>query len=318
MNGTSLLFCLMNVGLMILVSPLFMGIIRKVKARTQGRRGPPLFIMYYTLAKLLRKEVVYSSASSWIIRITPVICMGIIIVAGFCIPVMVIPASLYGMGNIILFLYLLALYRVMIALSGLDAGSSFGGMGSSREMSLSPVIEPTIIVVAAALASVLGTLNIFDMISVTSQAGIGGIPTLILIAVSLFLILIIETSRIPVDNPETHLELTMIHEAMLLEFSGRNLALMELSHATKQAILIGLLIGIIAPIGIISEETLPGSFPLWMGLAAVLFVVKGSLISVLVGLFESSLAKMRFFRIPTFFMLAFFFSALTLIIEVFA
>ncbi len=314
MIGTSFLYCLLNTALIILVSPLFMGIIRKVKARAQGRRGPPICIMYYNLAKLFRKEVVYSSASSWVIRITPVVCMGVIILACFCIPVVAIPESFFGIGNIILFLYLLALYRVMIALSGLDAGSSFGGMGSSREMSLSPVIEPTIIVVAAALTSVLGTLNIYEMITVTSQAGMGAIPTLILIAVSLFLILIIETSRIPVDNPETHLELTMIHEAMLLEFSGRNLALMELSHATKQAILIGFLIGIIAPFGIISE----GSTPAILALGALLFVIKGSFISLIIGVFESCLAKMRFFSIPTFFMLAFFFSALTLIIEVFS
>ncbi len=309
----SLLYCLVNAGVLLCIAPLFMGIIRKVKARAQGRRGPPLLYLYYSLFRLWRKESLYSLSSSWIIRITPFVCLGVIILSGFFVPVIVIPTPFSGIGNIILFLYLLALYRIMTALSGLDAGSSFGGMGSSREMSLSPVIEPTIIVVAAALSSVLGTLNIFEMMSVTADAGPGAIPPLILVAVSLFLILIIETSRIPVDNPETHLELTMVHEAMVLEFSGRDLALMELSHAMKQAILMAFLIGIIIPFGIIKDGLIPGVI-----IATALFVLKGSVIAVLVGVFESYNAKLRFFSIPTFFMLAFFFSSLTLIIEVFA
>ncbi|MDD4127667.1 MAG: NADH-quinone oxidoreductase subunit H, partial [Methanomicrobium sp.] len=212
-------------------------------------------------------------------------------------------------------LYILAIGRFMLSLAGLDAGSSFGGMGSSREMSLSTVIEPTIIIVAAALATVLGTLDIFEMFIKTSGLDIATMPTLLLISISIFLILIVETSRVPVDNPETHLELTMIHEGMILEYSGRNLALMELSHAVKQAVYMGLLIGIMFPFGLISSGEL---FISGILIAAVMFLVKGSLLAAFIGIFESSMAKMRFFSIPTLFMTAFFFSALTIIIEVFA
>ncbi len=309
------LYCLLNAGMMVLLAPLFMTVIKKVKAKMQGRRGPPLFQMYYNLVRMLSKEAIYSDISSWIMRITPVVSLAVMILAALFIPVIFIPASFGGIGNVILFLYILAIGRFMISLAGLDAGSAFGGMGSSREMSLSSVIEPTIIIVAAALATVLGTMDIFEMFEKTTALDITMMPTLLLISISVFLILIIETSRVPVDNPETHLELTMIHEGMILEYSGRNLAIMELSHAVKQAIYMGLLIGIIAPFGIISDGNLlvPGIL-----IAALLFLGKGLVLAVIVGLFESSMAKMRLFSIPTLFMTAFFFSALTIIIEVFA
>jgi len=309
------LYCLLNAGMMVLLAPLFMTVIKKVKAKMQGRRGPPLFQMYYNLARLISKEAIYSDISSWIMRITPVVSLAVMILAALFIPVIFIPASFGGIGNVILFLYILAIGRFMISLAGLDAGSAFGGMGSSREMSLSSVIEPTIIIVAAALATVLGTMDIFEMFEKTTALDITMMPTLLLISISVFLILIIETSRVPVDNPETHLELTMIHEGMILEYSGRNLAIMELSHAVKQAIYMGLLIGIIAPFGIISDGNLlvPGIL-----IAALLFLGKGLVLAVIIGLFESSMAKMRLFSIPTLFMTAFFFSALTIIIEVFA
>lgn len=311
----SILYCLINAGVILAASPLFMTIVKKVKARMQGRQGPPLFQMYYNISKLLKKEAVYSDTSSWVMRATPVVSIGIMIMAALFVPVVFVPQSFGGIGNIILFLYILAVGRFMLSLAGLDAGSSFGGMGSSREMSLSTVIEPTIIIVSAALACVLGTLDIFEMFRVTSVLGIAAMPTLLLISISVFLILIIETSRVPVDNPETHLELTMVHEGMLLEYSGRNLALMELSHAVKQSVYMGLLIGIIFPIGLVSsgEPAISAIF-----IAAILFLIKGSFIAGIIGVFESSMAKMRFFSIPTLFMTAFFFSALTIIIEVFA
>ncbi|ADN35808.1 formate hydrogenlyase subunit 4 [Methanolacinia petrolearia DSM 11571] len=311
----SIIYCLVNAGVVILLAPLFMTVVKKVKAKMQGRQGPPLFQMYYNIAKLLSKEAVYSDTSSWVTRAVPVVSLAVMILAALFVPVIFIPDSFGGIGNIILFLYILAIGRFMISLAGLDAGSTFGGMGSSREMSLSTVIEPTIIIVAAALATVLGTLDIFEMFEKTTALDIATMPTLLLISISVFLILIIETSRVPVDNPETHLELTMIHEGMILEYSGRNLALMELSHAVKQAVYMGLLIGIIVPFGIMGSGDLlvPGIF-----IAALLFLGKGLILAAIVGLFESSMAKMRFFSIPTLFMTAFFFSALTIIIEVFA
>jgi formate hydrogenlyase subunit 4 len=218
-----------------------------------------------------------------------------------------------GIGNIILFLYLLALARFFMALAGLDAGSSFGGMGSSREMSISAIIEPTTIVVFAALAFVFKTLNIFEMVAPSATTGLLDTPTLILIGISLFIILIVETSRIPVDNPETHLELTMIHEGMILEQSGRNLALMELSAAVKMTVLMALLINLIVPFGLVTTLTLAGLL-----VSLVVFLVKGSILAGIIGLFESSMSKKRFFQLPSLFAMAFFFSTLIIIIAVFS
>ncbi len=252
------LYLVINTVVVIAISPLFVSLIKKVKAWTQGRQGPSVFQTYFTLIKLLKKEVIYSPNSSRIMRVTPLVMMAAILVAALFVPLVFVPEPIGGIGNIILFLYLLALARFFMALAGLDAGSSFGGMGSSREMSISAIIEPTTIIVFAALAFVFKTLNIFDMFALTSVTGSLSTPTLILIGISLFIILIVETSRIPVDNPETHLELTMIHEGMILEQSGRNLALMELSAAVKMTVLMALLINLIVPFGLTTTLTLAG------------------------------------------------------------
>ena len=308
-----IVYCAVNTFFVLLIAPLFISLIKKVKAWTQGRQGPSVFQTYYTIAKLLKKEVVYSSASSRIMRATPLVTMAAILVAALFVPLVFVPEPVGGIGNIILFLYLLALARFFMALAGLDAGSSFGGMGSSREMSISAIIEPTTIIVFAALAFVFKTINIFEMFSFSAATGTIATPILILVGISLFIILIVETSRIPVDNPETHLELTMIHEGMILEQSGRNLALMELSAAVKLTVLMALLLNLIVPLGLATTLSVSG-----LTIAAVLFIVKGTALAGMIGLFESSMAKMRFFRLPSLFAMAFFFSVLIIIIEVFA
>lgn len=307
------LYLIINTIVVLATAPLFISLIKKVKARTQGRQGPSVFQTYYTIARLLKKEVIYASASSRIMRVTPLVNIAAMLVAALFVPLVFVPEPAGGIGNIILFLYLLALARFFMALAGLDAGSSFGGMGSSREMSISAIIEPTTIIVFAALAFVFRTLNIFDMFAHSAASGTITTPILILIGISLFIILIVETSRIPVDNPETHLELTMIHEGMILEQSGRNLALMELSSAVKLTLLMALLVNLIMPFGLATTLTLTGIL-----LAAILFVVKCAVLSGIIGLFESSMAKMRFFQLPSLFAMAFFFSTLIIIIEVFA
>ena len=307
------LYLIINTIVVLATAPLFISLIKKVKARTQGRQGPSVFQTYYTIARLLKKEVIYASASSRIMRVTPLVNIAAMLVAALFVPLVFVPEPAGGIGNIILFLYLLALARFFMALAGLDAGSSFGGMGSSREMSISAIIEPTTIIVFAALAFVFKTLNIFEMFAHSAASGTITTPILILIGISLFIILIVETSRIPVDNPETHLELTMIHEGMILEQSGRNLALMELSAAVKLTLLMALLVNLIMPFGLATTLTLTGIL-----IAAVLFVVKCSVLSGIIGLFESSMAKMRFFQLPSLFAMAFFFSTLIIIIEVFA
>lgn len=313
MNYEFVLYILLNTAVVLLIAPLFSGLIKKVKAWTQGRQGPPLFQQYFVLVKLLKKEVVYSPNSSWVMRAAPLVNMAAILVAALFVPLVFVPEPVGGIGNVILFLYLLALARFFMALAGLDAGSSFGGMGSSREMSIAAIIEPTTIIVFAALAIVFKSINIFPMFFTAASSGTLVTPTLILIGISLFIILIVETSRIPVDNPETHLELTMIHEGMLLEQSGKNLALMELSAAVKLTLLMALLINLIVPAGLALSLTAVG-----VVIGAALFILKGSVLAVIIGLFESSMAKKRLFQVPSLFAMAFFFSTLIIIIEVFA
>ena len=313
MNVDFAVYAVINTLLVVTVAPFFVTLVKKVKAWTQGRRGPSLFQSYANLRKLLRKEVIYSPNSSRIMRATPWVNIAAVLVASLFVPIVFVPEPFGGIGNIILFLYLLALAKFFMALSGLDAGSSFGGMGSSREMSISAVIEPTTIIVFAALAFVFKTLNIFSIFSVTAGSAMPATPTLILLGISLFIILIVETSRIPVDNPETHLELTMIHEGMILEQSGRNLALLDLSAGMKLTLLMALLINLIVPFGLATTFTLAGIL-----IAGALFLAKGILLGGIIGLFESSMAKTRFFRLPSLFAMAFFFSTLTIIIEVFS
>jgi len=313
MNAGFALYLVINTLVVVAISPLFVSLIKKVKAWTQGRQGPSVFQTYFTLIKLLKKEVIYSPNSSRIMRVTPLITIAVTLVAALFVPLIFVPESFGGIGNIILFLYLLALARFFMALGGLDAGSSFGGMGSSREMSIAAIIEPTTIIVFAALAFVFKTLNIFEMVSLTTANGFLATPTLILIGISLFIILIVETSRIPVDNPETHLELTMIHEGMVLEQSGRNLALMELSAAVKMTVLMGLLLNLMVPVFLTTSLA-----PAGLILGLMVFTVKGSILAGIIGIFESSMAKKRFFQLPSLFAMAFFFSTLIIIIEVFS
>ena len=304
---------ILNMLFVLLISPLFISLIKKVKAHAQKRRGPPLLQTYRNLAKLLKKETVYSENSSWIMRVTPLVNVAALLVASLFVPMLVIPQPTDLVGNIILFLYLLALAKFFMALSGLDAGSTFGGMGSSREMAISALIEPVIIVVFAALAFAFKTINLPDMFRGALASNVLVDPVLILISISIFIVIIVESARVPVDNPETHLELTMIHEAMILEQSGKNLAMMELSSAMKQLLLMGVLINILVPWGLTQDFTAPA---ILISLGA--FVLKAVVLAVIIGLFESSCAKSRLFRLPGLFAIALFLSIITLIIEVFA
>jgi formate hydrogenlyase subunit 4 len=313
MNLTLIEYGILNMAFTLLLSPLFISLIKKVKARAQKRQGPPLLQTYRNLAKLLKKETVYSQNSSWIMRATPLVNMAALLVASLFVPMLVIPQPTDLVGNIILFIYLLALAKFFMALSGLDAGSAFGGMGSSREMAISALIEPVAIVVFAALAFAFKTTSIPEMFRGALASNVLIDPVVLLICVSLFIVLIVESARVPVDNPETHLELTMIHEAMILEQSGKNLAMMELSSAMKQLLLMGLLINILFPWGLTQDFSAPA---ILISLGA--FVLKAVVLAVIIGLFESSCAKSRLFRLPNLFALALFLSIVTLIIEVFA
>ena len=307
-----LLYIALNVVFIAIISPLLLGLVKKVKALCQGRIGPPLLQGYYNLFKLFKKEIIYSPNSSFIMRLAPYLNIGFLLAAAVMVPVVFLPQD-GALGNIILFLYLMVSAKFFMALAGLDAGSAFGGMGSSREMSLSAIIEPVTITSVAALAFVLKTTDIPEMFATTLSGSLAQYPTLILIAFSLFIVIIVETARVPVDNPETHLELTMIHEAMILEQTGPKLALMELSHGVKQTILMALSINIVFPWGLAAHASFPA---IMVSMAA--FAVKALVFAGVIGVFESMMAKIRLFRLPSFFMMALFFSFVTIVFELLA
>ena len=311
MNFIPVVYGVLNILLVLGLAPLYITVVKKVKARVQGRRGPRIIQGYLNLAKLFKKEVIYSEYASFISRLAPYASLSILLVAALMVPLVWVPDLEPVTGNIIVFLYLLVAGRLLLALLGLDVASSFGGMGSSREMSLSAIIEPVTVLVFAALAFVMGSLSIPEMFRHAALESPSWSPTILLLCISLFILIIVETGRIPVDNPETHLELTMVHEGMLLDTSGRNLALFELSHGVKQVLLMALLINILVPAGLMFEFSVPALI-----IGCILFLLKGTVLSIGIGLFESSFAKMRFFQIPNLFMIAFFFSILTIFIEV--
>ena len=310
--GTFSVYAIINVLLALLLAPFYLSLIKKVKAWSQRRKGPALLQTYYNLCKLFKKETVYSQNSSWIMQFSPYVNIVCTLTAVLFVPLLFAPPPVSGIGNIILFLYLLALAKFFMALGGLDAGSTFGGMGSSREMSISSTIEPVAIIVFAALALVFGTTSFVEIFSATSQLSLfEQNPLLLLLGISLFIVLITETARIPVDNPETHLELTMVHEAMILEQSGKNLALLELSAGLKQVLFMGILINIFLPWGFSNELTIAG-----IAISLGLFILKSTLLAVFIGLFESYFAKLRLFRLPTLHFIAFFLSFLTILLGV--
>ncbi len=288
-----MLFEILQVILIIAVAPLVTGIIRKLKALLQSRRGAGIFQPYYDLYKLFRKESVVSRNASWVFGLTPYVCMASVLMAALLVPVF-ITRSLGFVGDLIVFVYVLAMARFFMALAALDTGSAFGGMGSSREMAISSLAEPTMLLSIFAMALVAGTTSLGDISARLVLSGIDMVgPSLLLAVAAFFIVMLAENARVPVDNPATHLELTMIHEAMVLEYSGKRLALMELASMAKLTLFLAILASVFMPWGIATDAT-PVS--LAIGLLAFLGKVLG--LAVLIALIESSMAKMRLFRVP--------------------
>lgn len=268
---------ILQVVILITLAPLVSGFIRKLKNNLRMRKGAGILQPYYNLVKLFSKDEVISENASWIFRVTPLIVLGSTIAALLLVPIAPGGYSLDRMGDILTVIFILALGRFFLALAGIDAGSAFGGMGSSREMFISSIAEPTAILAVFAVAMNAGST------SLTAITGTGIIYLSGIIAgMALFIVTIAETSRIPVDNQETHLELTMVHEAMVLEYSGKGLALIELSSHIKQIIFFSILANAAVPIAA------GGIF---------LYAAKIAVIAVFVALLEISVAKMRLFRV---------------------
>jgi formate hydrogenlyase subunit 4 len=307
-NAMTLFQVLLQMALALLLAPLVNGFIRKSKALLQNRRGPSLLQPYYDLFKLLRKGTVVSEHASWIFRVTPYISFLTALMVALMIPMITTAVPLSLFGGVIAVIYLLALGRFFLALAALDTASAFGGMGSSREMTVAAIAEPAMMLSIFSVAITAGSTNLSQVVQSTLQHQEQFLsPAHILAFAAMFIVLIAETGRIPVDNPATHLELTMIHEAMILEYSGYYLALIEWGVALKQLVLMTLLVNIFFPVGVGSAFT---AASLATGLAT--FLAKLFLLALAVVLVETSNAKLRLFRVPELLSVAFILALLAL------
>lgn len=283
----------------VLCAPLVAGIIKITKARFQNRRGPRLFQVYFDLLKLLAKNSVISPTVSWIFRVTPYIYFAGAMAASSLIPVFTFSGS--GIGDAFTLIYLLALGRFFLVLASLDAGSSFGGMGGAREMFIAVLVEPALLLSMCTIALKAQTTSLSYMASSVMSSPFS--LAYVFAAIAFFIVMIAETGRVPVDNPDTHLELTMIHEGMVLEYSGRNLALIFLASAVKQMILIILFVVLFLPWDVF------GAF------AFIGLVGKVVLVAVTIAVVETSTNKMRLFKVPHFLAISCLLSLLALVAQ---
>ncbi len=276
------------------VAPGLIGLIRWLKARMQNRRGSPVWQPYLDLRKLLAKETVVSVNASWLFRLAPYVVFTSTAAVTFLLPVLAVPLPLDPVGDLLVVVYLLLLGTFFLALAGLDPGSAFGGMGASREMTVAALAEPSIAVAMFALALGAGSTNLGEIVARAMARPADAVsPGYLLAFTALFIVTLAETGRLPVDNPATHLELTMIHEAMVLEYSGRYLALIEWAAALKLLVFFTLLANLFVPWGVATTLG-PGA----LLLAAVTYVAKLAALAAAVAVFETRVAKLRLFRVP--------------------
>jgi formate hydrogenlyase subunit 4 len=275
-------------------APLLVGALRKLKARLQGRRGASVFQPYRDLRKLLAKEAVISENTSWIFRFTPYLVTSVMLLSSLVVPMLSTRTPLGFTGNIIVLMYLLLLATFFLALAGLDAGSAFGGMGSSREMIIAALAEPTVMIAIFAIALRVGSTSLDEIVRRGADDSLLLLnPGHLLAFVAFFIVALAETGRLPVDNPATHLELTMIHEAMILEYSGRHLALIEWAAGMKLFLFLTLLSNLFFPWGV--ARTLE---PLPVAIAFAALALKVGALAAAIGILETSIAKLRLFRVP--------------------
>lgn len=307
---TKFLLLLFQWCLLTALAPSISWFIKKMKAASQNRQGPALSQAYSDLIKLFQKEMVVSQTASWIFHMTPFVFFSAVLMAAGLIPVL-FKDSVFGFtADIIVFVYLFALGRFFVALAALDTGTTFGGMGSSREMSLSALAEPALLLAFFALGIQSHSFSFGGIISYF--AGKSLIEVLFftsLIFGSILIITIAETARIPVDNPSTHLELTMIHEAMILEYSGKYLALIEWGGQIKQLIFLSLLANIFFPWGMLDTTAITAV----LGWLIPFYVIKVFLLAFVIGWIEIHCAKLRLFRVPDLFAVAFSLAVLALL-----
>ena len=295
--------------LLLLLAPLLSGLIKNWKAKLQNRYGPPIWQPYLDVVKFLRKDMVISEHASWIFSATPYVLFLTALSAGLMVPLVTAQAPLGLIGGALALVGLLALGRFFLALGGLDPASAFGGMGSSREMTLAAIAEPAMMLAIFTVAITAGSTNLSQIVLASAGPGWKFLdPAHALAFAAMFVVLLAETGRIPVDNPATHLELTMIHEAMLLEYSGRYLALIEWGASIKQLVLMTLLANIFFPLGLAADNTATA-----FGMGLIFLVLKLMVLAGAVVLVEFTNAKLRLFRVPDLLSTAFILATLALV-----
>jgi formate hydrogenlyase subunit 4 len=272
----------------IILAPMLPGVINRIKAIFAGRTGQPLLQAYFDLFKLLRKGAVYSKTTSWIFRAGPVVGMGSVLVALAVVPFGGISAPLHFGGDLLLLAYVLGLMRFFVVIAALDTGSAFEGMGASREVQFSALAEPSLLLGLTAIAYKTGSYSLSEMMpGILSRIWAVEGPAIAMISIAIFVILLAENARIPVDDPCTHLELTMIHEVMVLDHSGPDLGLIMYSAALKLWVMGALLIGLVLPVR---------TGTIWIDIPVA--VAGMMLLAILIGVIESIMARLRLLRVP--------------------
>ncbi len=290
----------------LVLAPLLTGLVRIVKARMQRRQGPSLWQPYRDLRRLLGKEVVLAENASWLFRAAPYLIFAVTWVAAALIPTFATGLLFSWSGDLIAITALLGSARFMQALAGMDIGTSFGGIGSSREVMIASLAEPAMLMIVITVALVAGStqLSTIAIVMASHQAGLR--VSLALALVAFIIVALAENARIPVDNPATHLELTMVHEAMVLEYSGRHLAMIDLAAFLKLLLYVSLIWCMFCPFGIAQNDWTQSDWAQigwgvgYLLLAMAIYLVKLAVAGVLLGVLEVSIAKMRVFRVPNF------------------
>ncbi len=285
-----------QMALVVLLAPLLTGFIRLIKARLLRRRGPSMIQPYHDILRLLRKEVVLAENASWLFRVTPYMIFAATWVAAAIIPTFATGLIFSWTADLIAIIALLGSARFFLALAGMDVGTSFGGIGSSREAMIATLAEPSMLLIIFTLALIAGSTQLSTIAAFMTSPQVGLRVSLAIALIALVMVAIAENARIPVDNPATHLELTMVHEAMVLEYSGRHLAMIELTASLKLLLYMSLIACMFVPwkLAVLGE----GPAAYLVGMLA--YLVKLAVGGALLALFETATAKMRVFRVPEF------------------
>jgi formate hydrogenlyase subunit 4 len=297
--AASLLILLLHIALMLATAPLLLGVIRRIKARMVGRIGPSILQPWRDLLRLLKKQPVIADGTSWLFRAAPLVGLTATLTAAAMVPSFALGMATAGISDLLVIAGLLAFGRATLALAAMDTGTAFGGIGASREMTFSVFAEPVFFLIVFTLALIAGTTNLDAAASLIDSGVLGLRISMALGLVAAITLAIAECGRIPVDNPAGHLELTMVHEAMVLEYSGRHLAMIELAASLKLLLWMSLISVVFAPFGIAPHDGIGPSLAPWLWLLGIgAWAAKMLLLAAALALFETIQAKLRVFRVP--------------------